>query len=52
MRKIEGQEEVQGLDEQVEVKNKLLYLRNVIYTPDDYWIYVDGDWKNKDILGE
>ena len=33
-----------------EVKNKLLCPRNVIYTPDDYWIYVDGDWKNKDIL--
>ena len=33
-----------------EVENKLLCPRKVAYTQDDYWIYVDGDWNNKDIL--
>jgi len=34
----------------LKVKNSPLCPIKTVYTEDDYWIYVDGDWKNKDIL--
>jgi hypothetical protein len=33
-----------------EVKTNLLCSRKTVFTNEDYWIYVDGDWKNRDIL--